>query len=330
MEVGSIADWLNLLVGLAALAVAIIAARAEWQRLRTVDLSRFKKVIKTGSYAILPALIVGSIFWLGRVSVKNPRPTEVTRIVAVEVAQATQILETPEPIEVTRLVGEEIEVTRVVEEQTEVTRIVEVEVTQVQTITQTIEVAVTATPTPESTPTSTPSFLGYTMDLSPYSVGDPVLHLGTDIVVREDGEKYINGRSDNGVLRINSLVLTGKFNIQTRVIWLSGNVSISLGSVSGDLLEIAFVDQHTYSDHRWDYIIYGNRTVELRNFLWNISGINQLRLEIDTELSTAKLFINNEFYETVIIKPGIVYTSITIAGISQQDSLYELATYVVP
>lgn len=320
MDFGSLADWLSLIV---AIFFGVLGAYAAREKLEDFPYSRLKKGVLTIATGIIVVLLLWVVFQWGKLS-GGSAAVEVTRI--VEVPSMTEVEVTRE---VTRVVPQEVEVPLIteVEVPVEVTRevVMTVEVMITSSAPSSVQV-ITATPPPPPTltPAPTPSFTSYTLDLSPYPPGSSAANLGSEIYVNENGEKYISGQTEDGVIRIQDLVLAGKFQITYDIAFdFPHDTKIVTSSENGAFLEIYFFYDGDYTI-RFDgaeYHAYGMDNFEPK-------GRNRLILEIDTDSETgtqAALFINgDDLLKSQSISPGTVFNTIEISGIGVSDRVYNI------
>ncbi|MCL4872021.1 MAG: hypothetical protein KJ063_23925 [Anaerolineae bacterium] len=315
MDFGSLADWLSLIVALVFGVITIYISR---EQLKDFPFSQIKKwAVSIGIGVIVFFFFVMAFQW-GRLSGESTI-IEVTRRVEVPIVAEVEVTREITR-EVTRVMPQEVEVP--VEVTVEITVPVVVEVTSSAPSTDQV---ITATPPPTLTPAPTPSFTSYTLDLSSRPVGSAATDLGSDIYVNENGEKYISGQTENGVIRIQDLVLAGKFQIVYDIAFdFPQNTKITTSSANGTILEIYFFYDGD-STMRFDgaeYHVYG-----LDNF--DPDGRNRLILRIDTVSDTgtqAALFVNGDnLVKSQSISPGTIFNTIEISGIGVSDRVYNIS-----
>lgn len=153
------------------------------------------------------------------------------------------------------------------------------------------------------------------VDLNVYSIGDIPRDLGDNLVVgSEEGQKIISGLTDEASITITDIHLKDNFDIFLDVDWNDANAMFTLISQNGDSLTIDFTDK----------ISFGNTSSSYSSSVgWKSgSAVNSLRLTVGE--GAARFFINEEFFDSVPVNDGTIFSSLFIDGITRQDAIYVL------
>lgn len=197
------------------------------------------------------------------------------------------------------------------------------------TDTPTPEPTATDTPTsePTATDTSTPEPFGstesvpFSIDLTPYSIGDIPKELGTDLVIGDrDGRVYVSGLNDGGRIEIRNISLLANFEVVFDADWGDFSTTLLLRSSSGDEISLRFDG---------DDITFGNTQKHFGDTGWKGGDvINNVRLTVNGD--TAKVFVNEVFFGATPVKPNAEYISLAMTGIKRKDYLFLLKGAKLP
>lgn len=162
----------------------------------------------------------------------------------------------------------------------------------------------------------------YNLDLSKYQVGDLLDEIGGKdvITVLRNGEKGVQGLNDEGIFLIENLELKEEFQVNFAIDWSDPfNQSVSLQSKNGETIKIIFMKKSYTSSA----IKFGNTQKDTDSTTWEgNTNINDFRLVVKGR--AAKLFINDTFFGTSIVKEDAVYSNFLIKNIKQNDFVSDI------
>lgn len=154
----------------------------------------------------------------------------------------------------------------------------------------------------------------FTLDLTTYDVGDIADDLGMDLVVNEeDGNRYLAGLDDHGRIELPNLNLQDNFEVTFIVDFSDSDSVVALQSDSGEEISIIFNDD----------IRFGNVSNNFNETWKSGEALNRCRLLVSGD--TAKFYINDIFFATTTVEPGITYTRFIISDISQNEKVQHVA-----
>ncbi len=151
---------------------------------------------------------------------------------------------------------------------------------------------------------------GFAVNLDAYEVGDVPEELGIDLLIHSmDNKRYLTGLSSTGRIELQDIKLHDDFEITFIVDFNDSNSVVALESDTGKQLSIVFGDEIKFGDTTDDY-----------NEPWKSGEVlNRCRLLVNGD--TAKFYINDIFFGTAIVEPGITYNKFVISNIGQDEKV---------
>ena len=155
------------------------------------------------------------------------------------------------------------------------------------------------------------------MSLKSYEVGDLPEGLGRGLMVNKRGNtRCIQGFADDpaGRIEIDRLALKGRFEVVFNLDLNGANSDLALVGDDGDSVLVRF-REGKYS--------FGNTTLNWGKTGWR--GGTELNLvRLTGRGKTVKLFINEQFFGTVLTPPSRTYVRLLLTGLQKDDIVCEL------
>jgi hypothetical protein len=171
----------------------------------------------------------------------------------------------------------------------------------------------------------------FSIDLTPYEVGDIPGELGQNLLIRqiEKGDKYICAQAANppGVIEIKDLRLSDAFEILITADWAATHPqfrsptwdspfsqTILIVAENGEEIKIEFVNSGD--------IILGDVRRHWGRTAWH-KEINTIKVMVKSK--QAKLFINDTLFGSIFVKPDTIYSTMIVKGIIDFDAIFGLS-----
>lgn len=184
----------------------------------------------------------------------------------------------------------------------------------------------------EEEETATPGRTEFSFDFTKYQLGDiPVELLGQNLVIgqTEKGEKYIRGQSAApvGEIAIKALRLSDTFEFILKADWAATHPkyrepgwnspfsqSILILAGNEEEIKVEFVNSGD--------VILGDASRHWGRTAWH-KEVNTIKVVVKD--NQAKLFINDQLFGSMLVKPDITYNTVIVKGIIDHDAIFGLS-----